>query len=106
MTHIAIKIEEATQRYIFTKGNTRKEAKVDTNTGAKHWQHPTDTIKRILEENDERSQIQIYTDGRKSEEWLGAVIAIFKSGHHIKSLHCRLNNRCTKYQAKQLAILS
>jgi len=36
MTQIAIKIEEATQLYQLTKGNTNKEAKVDTNMGVKH----------------------------------------------------------------------
>ena len=89
MTLIAIKMEEATQLYQLTKGNTNKEAKVDTNMGLKHWQHPADTITRILEENDERSPIQIFTDGIKSEKGVCAGIAIFESGHHIKSLHCR-----------------
>jgi len=42
MTHIAIKVEGATQLYIFTKANTNKEEKVDRNMGVKHWQHPAD----------------------------------------------------------------
>jgi len=50
MTPIAIKIEETAQLYQHTI-NTNKEAKVDTNMGVKHWQHPADTITRILEEN-------------------------------------------------------
>ena len=45
MTHIAIKIEGATQLYILTKGNKNKEAKVDTHMGVKHWQHPADDNK-------------------------------------------------------------
>ena len=106
MTSIAIKIEEAIQLYQITKGNTNKEAKVDTNMGVKHWQHPADTITRILEESDERSPIQIFTDGSKTEKGAGAGIAIFESVHHIKSLHCRLKKRCTNNQAEQLAILT
>ena len=65
--------------------------------GVKHWQHtpppPPDTIKMILEENEERSPIQIFTDGSRSEKGVGAGIAVLESGHHTKSLHCRLNNR-------------
>jgi len=59
--------------------------------GVKHWLNPADTIIYILEENDERSPIQIFTDGSNSEKGAGAVIAIFESGHHIKNLHSRLN---------------
>jgi len=101
MTPIAIKIEEAAQLYQPTKGNTNKEAKVDTNTGVKHWQHPAHTITRILEENYERSPIQTFTDGSKKEKGVGADIAIFESGHHIKNLQCRSNKRCTSNQAEQ-----
>jgi len=85
MTPIAIKIEEATQLNQLTKGNTNKEAKVDTNMGVKHWQHSTDMITRLLEENDKRSPIQIFTDGSKSEKGVSAFIAIFVSGHHNKA---------------------
>jgi len=106
MTSIAIKIEEAIQLYQITKGNTNKEAKVDTNMGVKHWQHHTDTITRILVNKDERTPIKIFTDGSKSEKGVGAGIAIFECGHHIKSLQCRLNNRCSNNQAEQLAILT
>jgi len=74
--------------------------------GVKHWQHPAETNTRILEDNDERSPIQIFADGSKTEKGVGAGIAIFESGHHIKSLQCRLNIRCTNNQAEQLAILT
>ena len=105
MTPIAIKIEEAAQLYQLTKGNTNDKAQVDSHIGVKHWQHPAETITRILEDNDERSMIQIFTDGSKTEKRVGAGVAIFESGHHIKSLQCRLNKRCTNNQAEQLAML-
>jgi ribonuclease HI len=72
----------------------------------KNWQHSAETITRILEDTDEKSPIQIFTDGSKTEKGVGAGIAIFKSGRHIKSLQCRLNKRCTNNQAEQLAILT
>ena len=99
VTHIAIK-KEITQLYQLRKGNTNKEANVDTNTGVKHWQYPTNRITIILEENKERSQIQIFTDGSWSEKGVGAC------GHHIKSLHCRFYKRCTNIQAQQLVTLT
>jgi ribonuclease HI len=106
MTPIAIKIQEAAQLYNLTKGNTSEEAQIDSNMAVKHWLHPAETMTSILEDNDERSPIQIYTDGSKTEKGVGAGIAIFASGHHIKSFQCRLNKRCTNNQAEQLAVLT
>ena len=40
------------------------------------------------------------------QKGVGAGIAIFKSGHHIKSLQCRLTKRCTNNMAEQFAILT
>jgi len=85
MTPIAIKIEETTQLYQLTKGNTINEAKVDTNMGVKHLKKKTaDTINKYLK-NDERSPIQIFTDGIKSQNGVGAGIALFESSNHIKT---------------------
>jgi len=40
--------------------------------GDKHWQHPAETITRMLQDNDERSPIQIFTDGSKTKKGVGA----------------------------------
>ena len=71
----------------------------------KHWQHPADEITRRLDDTDERSLIQIFTDGSKTEKGVGAGIAFFESGLHINNIQCRLNKSCTNNQAAQLAIL-
>jgi ribonuclease HI len=55
--------------------------------------------------NKKTSTLQIFTNGSKSEQGVGAGVAIFKSGNHIKSLQYKLNKRCTNNQAEQLAIL-
>jgi len=66
MTPIAIKIEEDAQIYQLTTGNTKgEESQVDSHMEVKHWQHPAETITRILEDTNERSPIQIFTDGSK-----------------------------------------
>ena len=68
MTRITIKIEAA-QIYQLTKGNTKgEEVQVETHMEVKHWQHPAETVARILEDTDERSPIQIFTDGSKTHK--------------------------------------
>jgi ribonuclease HI len=71
----------------------------------KYWHHPAETITFHTENHEETSTIQIFTDGSKSVQGVGADIVIFKSGTHIRSLIHKLNKRCTKNQAEQLAIL-
>ena len=70
----------------------------------RYWHHPTETTTFLSENNEETSTIQIFTDGSKSEQGVGADagVAIFRSGKHIKSTKYRLNKRCTNNQSKQL----
>ena len=91
---IDIKVEEAFQFYHLNKGSTKEEALVDRDMEVKYWHHPTEII-NFLTENNETSTIQIFTDGSKSEQGVGAGVAILKSGTHIKSLKYKLNKRCT-----------
>jgi hypothetical protein len=97
---IDIKIAEASQFYHFTKGNKKEEALVDCDMEVKYWQHPAGTIKFLTENNEETSTIQIFTDGSKSEQGVGAGVAIFNSGTHVTSLQYKLNKRCTNNQAE------
>jgi len=60
----------------------------------------------MLEDTDERSLIQIFTAGSKTEKGVGADIAFFESGLHINNIQCRLNKSCANNQAEQLAILT
>jgi ribonuclease HI len=73
--------------------------------GVKYWHHPADTIIFFTESNEAAGLIQIFTYGSKSEQGVGAGIAIFRSVNHFKSLQYRLNNRWTNNQTEQLAIL-
>jgi hypothetical protein len=105
LTPIAIKIQETSQFYQLTKSNKGEEVLFDHDMGVKFWHHPAETINFLTEINEAVSFIQIFTDGSKSELGVGAGIAIFRLGNHIKSLQYRLNKRCTNNQAEQLAIL-
>ena len=76
--------------YELTKGSSNKNVIVDNDMEVKHWQHPADRITRMLEDKDERSLIQIFTDGSKTEKGVGAGIAFFESGLHINNIQWRL----------------
>jgi ribonuclease HI len=59
----------------------------------------------LRENNEDISTTQIFTDGSKSEQGVGAGITKYRTGTHTKSLKYRLNKRCTNNQAEQLANL-
>ena len=60
---------------------------------------------RTSEGNKEDSSLQIYTDGSKTEKGVGSGIALYRPGENNKTLHFKLNKKCTNNQAEQLAIL-
>ena len=73
--------------------------------GVKYWNHPAQMITFLTKVNEETSTTQIFTDGSKLEQGVGAGIVIFNSGNLINSLKYKLNKRCTNNQTEQLAIL-
>ena len=103
LTPITIKIQEAIQFYELTRAGAKERALVDCDMGVKYWHHTAETRTFLTENNEETSTIQIFTDGSKSEQGVGASIDIFWSGNHIKILKYKLNKRCTNNQAEQLA---
>ena len=100
LTPIAIKIQETSQFYQLTKGNRGEEVLFDRNMGVKYWQHPAETTNFLMDSNESASLTRIFTDGSKSEQGVGAGIAIFRLGKHFKNLQYRLNKRCTNNQAE------
>jgi ribonuclease HI len=48
--------------------------------------------------------IQIYTDGYRNEQGVGAGVAIFSGKELVTKLKYKLDNRCSNNQAEQLAI--
>ena len=88
LTPIDIKIQEAAEYYQLTEGNKKDEALVDGDTEVKHWHPPAETI-TFPAENNEASAIQMFTDGSKSEQGVGAGVAIFQAGTHIASLQVK-----------------
>jgi ribonuclease HI len=59
----------------------------------------------LNESKNDNSTVQIFTDGSKSEQGVGAEVAIYTAGAHQSSLMYRLHERCTNKQAEPIAIL-
>ena len=78
---------------------------IDKDTTSKHWLHPAVTMNILIDNNEDKSKLQIFTDGSKGEREVGTGIAIYTTGTHSKSLKYRLDVKCTNTQAEQLAIL-
>jgi hypothetical protein len=104
LTPIDIKTEETAQLYQLTRGSRKEETMFDQDMGVKHWLHPAVKV-TTLQDNEDNSTTQIFTNGSKSEQGVGAGIAVYRSGTHTKSLKYRLNKKCTNNKAERLAIL-
>jgi len=76
MTPIELKIEEAVRLYYSTRGNTNDKTNFERDMGVRKWQHPADSIIRVLKEEEEKNPIVIFTDGRRSERGVGSGVAI------------------------------
>jgi hypothetical protein len=76
---------------------------IDHEVQPKEWLHPADSV-RITEQQEEHD-IQIFTDGSKSEYGVGAGISIFIQNELVHQLRYTLHNRCSNNQAEQLAIV-
>ena len=85
LTPIDIKLEETAQLFQLTRRN-KSEKDHDTRTTnwpqnidyyaqPEDWLHPADTVR--ITEHREDDAIQIFTDGSKSAQRVGAGIAIF-----------------------------
>ena len=71
----------------------------------KNWPHPAD-IASVIEVNDyDDKNVKIFTDGSKSEQGVGAGVAIFRGTELLTQLKYRLDNKCSNNQAEQLAIV-
>ena len=85
------KNSETSQLYHLTKSNRGDEVLFDQTIGVKDWQHPAETITILMDSNESTSSTQIFIDGSKSDQGVGAGIAIFRLGKHFKNIQYRLN---------------
>ena len=99
---INIKIEEATKLHEMIKAEgTMYEGAMDI----RNWVQPSKHITIIEVQEENTHFLQVYTDGSKNEEGVDSGIAVFAGTNLITTQMYRLNGRCTKNRAEQLAIL-
>ena len=76
---------------------------IDYDTQPEDWLHPADTVR--ITEHHEDDAIQIFTDGSKSAQGVGAGIAIFIQNKLAQKRRLTLHSICSNNQAEQLAIV-
>jgi hypothetical protein len=74
LTPIVIKAEEGAK--IFTRMMGSSQNEIDKYEKPKDWLHPAEYVRITEAPEEEDEDIQIYTDGSKSEDAVGAGIAI------------------------------
>jgi len=104
---IHIKIKETAELYNVLRGNRHKNFQIDHDKPPRQWLHPTDRITPTDTDNtqEDETPINIYTDGSKSEQGVGAGIVIKRPGTLTVKLMYRMDTRCTNNQADAFAIL-
>jgi hypothetical protein len=99
---INIKITETVKYYKITK---RKGSQYDTEMEVKNWTHLAKYVNITERQEEGTHSTYAYTDGSKNDIGVGSGIAIFSNNSLTTCLKYRLNERCSKNQAEQLAIL-
>jgi ribonuclease HI len=98
---IVIQAEEAAKIFNIMRENLDNE--IDKDVQPKDWLHPAETV--TLTEIPEGDEIQIYTDGSKYDNGVGAGIVIIIERKLQQQLKYKLHNNCSNNQAEQMAIM-
>ena len=69
---IAIKPEEVVKLYHLTRGSKKENETIDHDWAIKLWLHPAETTTILNVKNEDKSSLQIFTDGSKTEQRVGA----------------------------------
>ena len=79
-TPIIIRTEEAVKQYFLRKGKGTQL--IDLAVEPKNWPHPAEVATVIVGKEYGNETIQIYTDGSRKEQGVGAGVAMF-SGNEL-----------------------
>jgi len=105
MTQIIIKLEEEITSYKIKQNSGHSDIERDCELEIQHWQHVAEFGKILEVVGNEDTSIKIYTDGSKQEQRVGSRAVISKESEMIAKLQLKTDNKCSKNQAEQLAIL-
>jgi len=101
LTPIVIQTEEEAKIFNIMRESSKNE--IDKDVLVKDWIHPAHMVR--ITEFPEDEEIQIYTDGSKNDNCVGAGMAIFIKGKLEHQLKYKLHNNCSNNQAEQMAIV-
>jgi len=99
---IQITIDEKVQTYIATKINN---IEYDAPLELRSWRHPAEIATVHEVENSTMYTTEVYTDGSKIGDNVGAAGIIFVNGKLVYQLKFKLHGHCSTYQAEQITIL-
>jgi len=71
----------------------------------RHWRHPAEVATVHEVENGNMYTTEVYTDGSKIGDKVGAEGIIFVNGKLVHQLKFKLHGHCSNNQAEQIAIL-
>ena len=99
---IQITIEQKVQTYMATK---IKNPEYNAPLEVRYWPHPAElpTIREV--ENGSTYTTEVYTDGSKIGDNVGAAGIIFVNGKMVHQLKFKLQGHCSNIQAEQIANL-
>jgi len=101
LTPIVIQAEEEARIFNIMRENSQTE--IDKDVQLKDWLHPADLVR--ITELPQDEEIQIYTDGSKNYNGVGAGIANFIKGKLEEQLKYKLHKNCCNIQAEQMFIV-
>ena len=96
-------IEQQVQIYMTTKDNNLD---YDAPLEVRNWRHPAELAIIREVENSAIYTTEVFTDGSKTGDNVGAAGIIFVNGKLIHQLKFQLHAQCTHNQAEQIAILN
>jgi hypothetical protein len=99
---IHITIEQTVQTYIATKINNKE---YDAPLEVRYWRHPAELVTIREVDNSSIYTTEVYTDGSKIGDNIGAAGIIFVNGKLEHQLKFKLYGHCSNNQAEQTAIL-
>jgi ribonuclease HI len=104
-TPIILRTEEAVRQYNLSKRKGDSTTLVDLEVEPKNWSHPADiaSVNEVTDYDDKN--VKLFTDRSKSEQDVGAGVAIFRGTELVTQRKYRLDNRCSNNKAEQFAIV-
>ena len=95
---IEILIGQKVQTYVYTKINN---SDYDAPLEVRYWRHPAELVTVHKVNNGTLYTTEVFTDGSKIGDKVGAAGIVFENGKMVHKLH----GHCTNNQAEQIAIL-